>query len=416
MTRIIDVYINALRKKVDRIGPTRADPDGPGRGIRLEGELRETASEHPMATDPVVRRRAVGDPGRLQRVGLPADATPPARPHGRRAAGGVHRVRGRGPALRRHLRAGPGPAIAVLPRGGPRVRARAPRRASPCSAARGSPRQGCRAPSSGRPAPSARRSETSPWTDSGTSHLAGGVVRGPRARSWSRWPPAWPRRTAPCGSWSIVFLTIGPMALACTLGGGYWLARKALRPHRSDGRHGGRDHLQPAGPPPRGGRRPGRAGRPGPDLQRDDRATPALLRGGPALHGRRRPRAAHPAGRDADRGRGRPPLAAIARARRPGARGPARGDGAADPARLPAPVPLPRGRGPRRGRRSGPSAWITWCARWASTCRSWPRRRGWTWISISRAPVPSAVTPTGCASSSSTCSTTPSSTRRPAAR
>ncbi len=43
-------------------------------------------------------------------------------------------------------------------------------------------------------------------------------------------PPAWPRAFAALSELLIVFLTIGPIALVCTLGGGYWLARKALEP------------------------------------------------------------------------------------------------------------------------------------------------------------------------------------------
>ena len=129
----------------------------------------------------------------------------------------------------------------------------------------------------------------------------------------------------------IVFLTIGPIALVCTLGGGYWLARKALEPidrmaataaeitsNQMDRR------LEEAGV---GDELGGLARTFNAMIERLQR----LLRRGPAIHRRRRPRAANPAGRDADRGRGRPPLAAIARTRRPGARGPDRGDGAADP-------------------------------------------------------------------------------------
>ena len=39
MTRIIDVYINALRKKVEQPGRPALDPDGARRRIRLEGRL-----------------------------------------------------------------------------------------------------------------------------------------------------------------------------------------------------------------------------------------------------------------------------------------------------------------------------------------------------------------------------------------
>ena len=110
-----------------------------------------------------------------------------------------------------------------------------------------------------------------------------------------------------------VLLTIGPLALACALGGRILAGSQGARARRSDGRHGSRDHRHAAGSPPGRARYRRRIGPPGPDLQRDDRATPAILRGSPAVHRRRRPRAANPAGRDADRGRGRPPLATLAR-------------------------------------------------------------------------------------------------------
>ena len=118
---------------------------------------------------------------------------------------------------------------------------------------------------------------------------------------------------------------------------------------------------------------------------------------------------------DADRGRGRPALPALARTRRAGAREPARGDRAADPTRLPVAVPLPRGRRALDAGASGRFGWTSWCATWATTCRSWPREKG---VSAGVADLPrparSTATRTGCGSSSSTCSTTPSSTRRPA--
>ncbi len=64
----------------------------------------------------------------------------------------------------------------------------------------------------------------------GPVHLAGGAVRGPGGPLLVQVAAS----LAPTGralrELVIVFLTIGPMALACTLGGGYWLARKALAP------------------------------------------------------------------------------------------------------------------------------------------------------------------------------------------
>ena len=272
-------------------------------------------------------------------------------------------------------------------------------------------RRGCRAPDVGDLGP-VLRSVT--LERLGRVHLAGGVVRGPSGPlllPGGRQPG--PERRA-LRELVVVLLTIGPLRRGLHSRRRLLAGPQGTGAHRSDGRHGGRDHVQPAGPPP-GTRHRRRAGRPGPDLQRDDRAAPAVLRGGPALHRRRRPRAPHPAGRHGHRGRGRPPLAALARTRPAHAREPPRGNGAAHATGLSAPVPLPRGRGHRH--RGGPdhSGWRTWSSRWANTWRSPRRRRGWACRSTCPARSRSRGTRPACDSSSSTCSTTPSSTRRPAA-
>ena len=44
MTRIIDVYINALRKKVEHPGWPAIDPDGAGRRLRFEGRIMKRLS------------------------------------------------------------------------------------------------------------------------------------------------------------------------------------------------------------------------------------------------------------------------------------------------------------------------------------------------------------------------------------
>ena len=64
----------------------------------------------------------------------------------------------------------------------------------------------------------------------GPVHLAGGVVRGPSGPLRLQVAASLAPITRALRELVIVLLTIGPMALACTLGGGYWLARKALEP------------------------------------------------------------------------------------------------------------------------------------------------------------------------------------------
>ena len=144
----------------------------------------------------------------------------------------------------------------------------------------------------------------------------------------------------------------------------------------SDGGHRPGDHLPPAGSPPVRPRSRRRAGPAGAHLQRHDRAAPALLRGGPALHGRRRPRAEESPGLDAHRGRGRAPRAPLPRPRR------------ARPGHLLEEIDrlsrlvaqllflcredagLPMGARNRSGSTRS-------CATRPITCRSWRRRRAW---------------------------------------
>jgi two-component system heavy metal sensor histidine kinase CusS len=64
----------------------------------------------------------------------------------------------------------------------------------------------------------------------GPVHLAGGVVDGPGGPLLAHVAASLAPSARALRELVIVFLTIGPMALACTLGGGYWLARKALGP------------------------------------------------------------------------------------------------------------------------------------------------------------------------------------------
>jgi two-component system, OmpR family, heavy metal sensor histidine kinase CusS len=64
----------------------------------------------------------------------------------------------------------------------------------------------------------------------GPVHLAGGVVRGPEGPLLVQVAASLAPSDRALRQLVIVFLTIGPMALAGTLGGGYWLARQALRP------------------------------------------------------------------------------------------------------------------------------------------------------------------------------------------
>jgi heavy metal sensor kinase len=64
----------------------------------------------------------------------------------------------------------------------------------------------------------------------GPVHLAGGVVRGPDGPLSLQVAANLAPIHRALRELVIVLLTIGPLALACTLGGGYWLARKALGP------------------------------------------------------------------------------------------------------------------------------------------------------------------------------------------
>ena len=130
-----------------------------------------------MAIDSVVRRGAVGDPGRLQRGGLPADAAPPAGTDGRRAARGI-----RPSSATRSVAAS---SLSVLPealdsRFSRVARATssssARRRASRCSAARASARG---------PAARHRRSGRTRWPSYEASIWIGS--------GRSAWPAAWSR-------------------------------------------------------------------------------------------------------------------------------------------------------------------------------------------------------------------------------
>jgi two-component system heavy metal sensor histidine kinase CusS len=64
----------------------------------------------------------------------------------------------------------------------------------------------------------------------GPVHLYGGAVRGPDGPLLAQVAASLAPSARALRELLIVFLTIGPMALAGTLGGGYWLARKALGP------------------------------------------------------------------------------------------------------------------------------------------------------------------------------------------
>jgi heavy metal sensor kinase len=64
----------------------------------------------------------------------------------------------------------------------------------------------------------------------GPVHLAGGVIRGPSGPLSLQVAASLAPSTRALRELVIVLLTIGPLALAGTLGGGYWLARKALGP------------------------------------------------------------------------------------------------------------------------------------------------------------------------------------------
>ena len=375
MTRIIDVYINALRKKVDRAGRTALIQTVRGVGYALR-DGRETL-EHPLATDPMVRGRASGDPGRLQR--------------------------GRHLLMHHNMLA---LTDAALSEESADLAADVGRCRSPADF----PRElGLRyASHEGYEFQVSTVEGMSLFRSNGVSHEGLPFIR----------------PTSPPGRPVLTTLASGRL--------GHWRMASRRVPHPSDshGRPGRRfadaqrpgaaavvDGVAPDRPLGPGGRpraedtcSPARRSRPSIGWSPRHRRSPPPGWIGDSTHpiprtnwAASRPHlndmivrlqrsfeevrrftadAAHelrtPLADDADRGRGRPALAALARTGRARARKPAGGDRTPDPPRFPVAVPLPRGHGHRRGRTSSPFALTSWCARWATTCRSRRARKEWS--------------------------------------
>ena len=170
-------------------------------------------------------------------------------------------------------------------------------------------------------------------------------------------------------------LLAGPLVVAGTLGGGYWLARKALAPVERMAAIASRDHVNEAGsagddPNPRD--ELGRLASTFNDMiARLQRSFDEIRRfTADAAHELRTPLASMRHG-----GRGRPARPSLARRRRARARGPARGDRAAHSPRRAVALPLPRGRqAPDRFEPSGPAGSRS-SATSPITCRLWPERK-----------------------------------------
>ncbi len=233
MTRIIDVYINALRKKIDRLGTDGPDPDGSGRGICLEGRIVRPLNlsirwRLTLWYGAVLSAILVGFSGAvyllmqhhllaLTDAALRGEFTEFGDEVGR--AGSLAELP---EALRSRFAGVEGHEFELSsPAGEPLFRSRG-------VAPTGLPR-----PDVGDAGPVdvvGPRLRNMTLERLGPVHLAGGVVRGPSGPLLLQVAASLAPSTRALRELVIVLLTIGPLALACTLGGGYWLARKALEP------------------------------------------------------------------------------------------------------------------------------------------------------------------------------------------